>query len=56
MDERKKITPQERYKAKNIKQVKIELNIKTDEDIINKLNSVGNKQGYIKQLIRKDIS
>lgn len=56
MEERKKITPQQRYKAKNIKQVKIELNIKTDADIIEKLDNVSNKQGYIKQLIRDDIS
>lgn len=56
MEERKKITPQQRYKAKNIKQVKIELNIKTDADIIEKLDNVTNKQGYIKQLIRDDIS
>ena len=27
----------------------------TDSDIINRLNSMDNKAGYIKQLIRKDI-
>ena len=51
----KKMTPQERYKKKNIKQLKIELNLKTDEDILQKLESVPNKAGYIKSLIRKDI-
>lgn len=49
------MTPQERYKKKNIKQLKIELNLKTDEDILQKLESVPNKAGYIKSLIRKDI-
>lgn len=44
------------YDAKNTKQVKIKLNYNTDQDIIDKLESVDNKQGYIKQLIRADIS
>ena len=35
--------------------VSIRLNKETDKDIIEILNSVGNKQGYIKQLIREDI-
>lgn len=44
-----------RYDAKATIQVKIKLNIKTDADIIAKLESVENKQGYIKELIRADI-
>lgn len=48
-------TPQARYDSKNTIQVKMKLNLKTDKDIIEKLNSVGNKQGYIKGLIRNDI-
>ena len=44
-----------RYNKKNTKQINIRLNKKTDEDIILKLERVGNKQGYIKELIRKDI-
>ena len=44
-----------RYKEKNIRQVKMELNIKTDADILSKLDSVPNKTGYIKNLIREDI-
>ena len=51
----KKMTPQERYKKKNIKQLKFELNLKTDEDIIQKLENIPNKTGYIKKLIREDI-
>ena len=43
------------YDVKNTKQVKIKLNYNTDQDIIDKLESVDNKQGYIKQLIRADI-
>ena len=44
-----------RYKEKNIRQVKFEFNLKTDADILSKLDSVPNKTGYIKSLIREDI-
>ena len=45
----------EKYDAKATKQLKMKLNLKTDADIIQKLDSVPNKQGYIKQLIRDDL-
>jgi hypothetical protein len=51
----KKYTPQARYDAANTVAVKMKLNRKTDKDILDKLNSVPNKQGYIKDLIRRDI-
>ena len=44
-----------KYNARNTKQIKMNLNIKTDDDILAKLASVPNIQGYIKELIRKDI-
>lgn len=44
-----------KYDAKNTKQIKLKLNLKTDADIIEKLEQVGNVQGYIKKLIREDI-
>ena len=44
-----------KYDKNNTKQIKLKLNLKTDRDILDKLNSVGNKQGYIKKLIRNDI-
>jgi hypothetical protein len=34
----------------------LKLNLKTDADILEKLESVGNRQGYIKELIRKDLA
>lgn len=43
-----------RYNKKNTKQINIRLNKKTDEDILNVLDQVDNKQGYIKDLIRQD--
>ena len=49
------MTPQQRYAAKYKKQFKIDCFTSTEQDIINKLESVPNKAGYIKSLIRKDI-
>lgn len=51
-----KYKSQERYDAVNTKQIRLKLNKKNDADILEKLESVGNKQGYIKSLIRADIS
>lgn len=45
---------QAKYDKDNTVQVKIKLNKKTDSDILEILNSVSNKQGYIKELIRID--
>jgi len=44
-----------KYQKDNIKQIKIALNVNTDADIINHLETCENKQGYIKDLIRNDI-
>jgi hypothetical protein len=53
---KKKYMPQARYDEQNTKQIRLKLNLKTDADILEKLSSVGNKQGYIKRLIREDIN
>lgn len=50
-----KYGPQAKYDKANTTQVRMKLNLKTDADILEKLDSVGNKQGYIKALIRADI-
>ena len=47
---------QAKYKKANTKQIALQLNIKTDTDILKKLEEVPNKQGYIKALIREDIA
>lgn len=44
-----------KYDAKNTKFFGLKLNIKTDADILERLEQVGTVQGYIKELIRKDI-
>lgn len=49
------LTPQERYDMMNTVRVALKLNTKTDADILARLEEVGNKQGYIKELIRKDM-
>jgi hypothetical protein len=46
---------QAKYDKANTKMIQMKLNLKTDADILEKLASVGNKQGYIKALIRADI-
>lgn len=44
-----------KYEAEHTVQIKLKLNRRTDADILAKLESVGNKQGYLKELIRADI-
>ena len=44
-----------KYDKKNTKQLILKLNLKTDADILAHLEAQDNKQGYIKELIRKDI-
>lgn len=43
------------WRAKNTTLINLRLNKDSDADILKKLESVGNKQGYIKDLIRSDI-
>lgn len=50
------IRAQKRYDAANTKQFHLKLNRNTDWDVIDKLNSVPSKQGYIKKLIRADLN
>ena len=45
-----------KYDQNNTRQIKLKLNIRTDADILEKLDSVENKQTYIKELIRKDMA
>lgn len=44
-----------KYDAANTTSVRLKMNINTEMDIIERLEEVGNKNGYIKQLIREDI-
>ena len=46
---------QDRYDKEHCVQVKMKLNKKYDADILDRLNSVDNKQGYLKSLIREDL-
>lgn len=43
------------YHKRATRQYHLELHKKNDADIIRKLDTVANKQGYIKELIRADI-
>jgi hypothetical protein len=44
------------YDRENTLQIKFKFNLRTDADIIEHLNNIENRQGYIKQLIRADIA
>ena len=52
---KKKYMPQARYDAKNTRQIRLKLNLKTDQDILEHLSKQDNMQGYIKSLIREDM-
>lgn len=44
-----------KYDKENTKSVLLKLNLNTDKDILDKLDQVQSKMGYIKRLIREDI-
>ena len=44
-----------KYDKEHTKSVLLKLNVNSDADILSKLGVVGNKQGYIKDLVRNDI-
>lgn len=46
---------QKKYDAENTKRFSLKLNKNTDRDILERLKEVTSMQGYIKELIRKDI-
>lgn len=49
------IKAQAKYDAEHTRQIHLKLNRRTDEDVLDKLDSVPSKQGYIKELIRADL-
>lgn len=49
------IRAQKKYDAENTRQVHLKLNRRNDGDVLEKLDSVPSKQGYIKRLIRADM-
>lgn len=44
-----------KYDAANTRKILLKLNIHTDKDILDHLDSIDNRQGYIKRLIRQDM-
>jgi len=46
---------QAKYDKEHCQMICLKLNLVYDSDILNKLDTVESKQGYIKQLIRDDI-
>lgn len=54
-NQEKRERPQERFDRMNSKRYALKVMTRTEADIIEKLDSVPNKAGYIKELIRRDI-
>lgn len=50
------IKAQAKYDKENTRQIHLKLNRRTDADVIQALDDAESKQGYIKRLIRADIS
>ena len=50
-----KIKANNKFNKANTRMVSLRLNYKTDADIIEKLDYVESKMGYIKSLVRKDL-
>lgn len=44
-----------KYDAANTRRISLKFNLKTDVDILQRLDEVESTQGYIKSLIRADI-
>lgn len=51
-----KLNPQRKYNQEKTRSINLRLMVNTEQDIIQKLDSVPNKCGYIKSLIRADIA
>lgn len=51
-----KYGPQNKYDQNNTVQLKLKLNKKTDTDILEWLDTLDNKQGTIKEILREYIS
>ena len=45
-----------KYEAAYTKRITVKFNMRTEADVLAKIESVDNMQGYIKQLIRDDIA
>ena len=58
MDEKRQahVKASMKYNQNNVKQIKLNLNLKTDADIIAYLDKCRNVQGLIKQLIRQEMN
>lgn len=53
---KKKYAPQTRYDRLNTRNITFKFNRKTDADILAWLDSLANRQGYVKALIRADMA
>lgn len=55
-EKQKKNARNEAWNVENTRRVRCRFNLRTDADILARLDAVSNVQGYIKALIRADIA
>jgi len=55
MDKESKAAYDMQYAKEKLQQIRFTLNKTKDADLIEWLNKQGNKQGYLKELVRKDM-
>ena len=55
METKSKYAPQNKWAKENVQEYRVKVMKRTEADIIAKLESVPNKAGYIKALIRADM-
>lgn len=53
---KKSTIAQRKYDSANCRFYHLKLNLHTDADVIEKLDSVPSKQDYLRQLVRKDLA
>ena len=51
-NKKQKYAPQAKYDKIHCRSIHLKLNLKTDKDILDYLDSTGNKQGTVKEAIR----
>lgn len=54
-DPKRAVIASNKYNKLHTRSVTLRFNLKTDADILEQLDKVGNKCGYVKNLIREDM-
>ena len=55
-EKRTNYAAQRKFEKENVRRYVLKVMVRTESDILEKLESIENKSGYIKELIRRDIN